>query len=44
MDIHERLETEKRLLYFAEHGEPKKKEGQRGDDARLPATSQHQEL
>lgn len=31
--ITDKLATENRLLYFAEHGEPKKKQGQRGDGA-----------
>ena len=31
VDILEKLETENKLLHFAEHGQIKKRDGQRGD-------------
>ncbi len=37
-------ETEKRLLYFAEHGEVAKKSGQRGDKTMLDMPPRHSEL
>lgn len=41
VEIVEKLGTEKRLLHFSTHGEPKKKQGVRGDAEKR---QHHQEL
>ena len=44
VDIQHKLETEVRLLHFAEHGNVKKREGIRGDTMVNAVPSRHQEL
>ena len=44
VDIQHKLETEKRLLYFAEHGTVKKREGLRGDATLTEVPPRHEEL
>lgn len=44
MDIQHKLETEIRLLHFAEHGNVKKREGLRGDATLIKVPPRHEEL